>query len=259
MAEIIQNCFKRYEKKFLLTRAQYEAVKAGIEGHMEPDAHANYTICNLYYDTDDWQLIRESIEKPVYKEKLRIRSYGTAQGSDNVFVEIKKKYDGVVYKRRIVLPADEAAEYLKTGTLKEPSQISREIDWMRTRLDLKPRVFIGYDREAYAGAKGVENPDLRITFDTNLRYRDDHLDLREGDGGSALLEDGTVLMEIKIPGTAPLWLARLLSENDIHMTSFSKYGTYYKTVVLGKGTDDRQGDTKPCSIPSWARSLPAAR
>ena len=259
MAEIIQNCFKRYEKKFLLTKAQYEAMKRGMEGHMEPDAHSNYTICNLYCDTDDWQLIRESIEKPVYKEKLRIRSYGTAKGSDNVFVEIKKKYDGVVYKRRIVLPADEAAEYLKTGALKEPSQISREIDWMRTRLDLKPRVFIGYDREAYAGAKGVENPDLRITFDTNLRYRDDHLDLREGDGGSALLEDGTVLMEIKIPGTAPLWLARLLSENDIHMTSFSKYGTYYKNVVLGRSTENRQGDTKTCSLPSWTRSLPAAR
>lgn len=235
MAEIIQNCFKRYEKKFLLTKAQYEAVKAGIEGHMEPDAHANYTICNLYYDTDDWQLIRESIEKPAYKEKLRVRSYGTAKEMDNVFVEIKKKYDGVVYKRRIVLPAREAALYLKSGLLTKPSQISREINWLRNRLPLKPKVFIGYDREAFAGIKGIENPELRVTFDTNLRYREDRLDLRKGDDGYPLLDSGKILMEIKIPGTAPLWLARLFSENDIHMTSFSKYGTYYQSVVMGHG------------------------
>ena len=258
MAEIIQNCFKRYEKKFLLTRTQYEAMKAGMAGHMEPDAHSNYTICNLYCDTDDWQLIRESIEKPAYKEKLRVRSYGSASETDNVFVEIKKKFDGVVYKRRIVLPAGEAAAYLETGSLKEPSQISREIDWMRTRLDLKPKVFIGYDREAYAGAKGVENPELRITFDTNLRYREDRLDLRRGDDGLPLLDGGQVLMEIKIPGTAPLWLARLLSENDIRMTSFSKYGTYYKNIVLNKSIQDRKGERK-CLQPSWIRSLPAAR
>ena len=255
----IRNCFKRYEKKFLLTKEQYLTMKRGMAGHMLPDEHAHYTICNLYYDTDDWQLIRESIEKPAYKEKLRVRSYGNTADTDNVFIEIKKKFDGVVYKRRIVLPADEAAVYLKDGTLKKPSQISREIDWMRTRLDLKPKVFIGYDREAYAGAEGVENPELRITFDTKLRYREERLDLRKGDDGLPLLPDGQVLMEIKIPGAAPLWLARLLSENGIRMTTFSKYGTYYKNIALAKGADDRKGETKPCSIPCSIRSLPAAR
>ena len=255
----IRNCFQRYEKKFLLTRGQYEAVKKGMAAYMEPDAHANYTICNLYYDTDDWQLIRESLEKPVYKEKLRVRSYGTAKDTDNVFIEIKKKFDGIVYKRRIVLPAAEAAEYLETGSLKNPSQISREIDWMRTRLDLKPKVFIGYDREAYAGANGAENPELRITFDTRLRWREDRLDLRKGADGYPLLPEGCVLMEIKIPGAAPLWLARLLSENGIRMTTFSKYGTYYKDVVLKRDLRNDKGDTKTCSIPFSTRSLPAAR
>ena len=235
MAEKIQNCFKRYEKKFLLNRTQYEAMKKGMESHMEPDAHCRYTICNLYYDTDDWELIRESIEKPAYKEKLRVRSYGCAKETDNVFVEIKKKYDGVVYKRRIVLPAKEAALYLRSGLLTKPSQISREINWMRRRFPLKPKVFIAYDREAYAGAEGVENPELRITFDTKLRYREDRLDLRLGDDGNPLLDEDKILMEIKIPGAVPLWLARLLSENDIHMTSFSKYGTYYQHVVMGCG------------------------
>ncbi|MCR4805615.1 MAG: polyphosphate polymerase domain-containing protein [Clostridia bacterium] len=231
---MIRNCFKRYEKKFLISRAQYEAMLEGMKGHMEPDAHPRYTICNLYYDTDNWQLIRESIEKPVYKEKLRVRSYGPARDTDKLFIEIKKKYDGVVYKRRIVLPAGEAAAYLQGEPLKAPNQISREIDWMRSRLDLKPKVFIAYDREAWAGAKGVEDPELRITFDTGLRWREDRLDLREADDGAPLLPAGSVLMEIKIPDAAPLWLARLLSDNGIRMSSFSKYGTYYKTVVLAR-------------------------
>lgn len=255
----IQNCFQRYEKKYLLTKEQYEAVKRGMEGHMTPDVHSRYTICNLYYDTEDWRLIRESIEKPAYKEKLRARSYGCAKDADNVFVEIKKKYEDVVYKRRIVLPAAEAAAYLRGSALQNPSQISREIDWLRTRLDLQAKVFIGYDREAFAGTEGVEDPELRITFDTALRYREDRLDLREGDDGLPLLPEGQVLMEIKIPGTAPLWLAHLLSENGIVSSSFSKYGTYYKNIVLKKSAEDKKGETKPCSTPSWTRSLPAAR
>ncbi len=227
----IQSSFRRYEKKFLLNAGQYAAMKAGMAGHMRPDEHSRYTICNLYFDTDDWHLIRESMEKPAYKEKLRVRSYGTVGDGDNVFVEIKKKYDGVVYKRRIVLPAAEAAEYLKSGKLEKPSQISREIDWMRARLDLEPKVFIGYDREAYAG---IENDELRITFDTRLRWRENDLDLRAGDDGTLLIPQDTVLMEIKIPTAAPMWLARLLSVNSIFMTTFSKYGTYYKNIVLGR-------------------------
>ena len=230
-----QMTFKRYEMKYMLTQAQKEALLQVMEPYMALDQYGRTTIQNLYYDTDSFRLVRRSMERPEYKEKLRVRSYGTAKEMDNVFVEIKKKYDGVVYKRRIVLPAREAALYLKSGLLTKPSQISREINWLRNRLPLKPKVFIGYDREAYAGIKGIENPELRVTFDTNLRYREDRLDLRKGDDGYPLLDSGKILMEIKIPGAAPLWLARLLSENDIHMTSFSKYGTYYQSVVMGHG------------------------
>lgn len=257
MAEQVQSCFKRYEKKYLLSRKQYEAMKRGMEAHMQPDAHPSYTICNLYYDTDDWQLIRTSLEKPVYKEKLRVRSYGQAIDSDKIFIEIKKKFDGVVYKRRIVMTAAEADKYLgqaPAGSRQAGSgeaagqtisgeaadltgtdlQISREIDWLRSRLPLKPKVYIAYDREAYAGIPGLENPELRITFDTGLRYRERGLDLRLPDRGLPLLKDDMVLMEIKIPGAAPMWLARLLSENSIRMTSFSKYGTYYTDVVIAR-------------------------
>ncbi len=230
MATMIQSCFKRYEKKYLLNYNQYEAMLAGMKDHMEADRFSNYTICNIYYDTPDWQLIRTSLEKPVYKEKLRVRSYGTVTGADNVFVEIKKKYDGVVYKRRVTMRCLDAVRWLRGEPLSNPSQIHKEIDWFMQNYKPEPKVFIGYDREAYAS---TENSELRITFDTNLRWREEAADLRCGDYGTLLLPEEAILMEIKIPGTAPLWLARLLSENKIFSTSFSKYGTYYKDVVLG--------------------------
>lgn len=230
MGNAIQSCFKRYEKKYLLTYEQYEAMRAGMAPYMEADRYSNYTICNVYYDTPDWLLIRTSLEKPVYKEKLRVRSYGTVTGADNVFVELKKKYDGVVYKRRVTMKALDAVRWLRGDRPSDPGQIQKEIDWFMRSYRPEPRVFIGYDREAYAG---IENGELRITFDTALRWRDTEVDLRCGDHGTFLLPEDAILMEIKIPGAAPLWLAELLSENGIFSTSFSKYGTYYKEVVLG--------------------------
>lgn len=231
MSGTIQNCFKRYEKKYLLTFRQYEAVRAGMAPYMQSDRYSNYTICNVYYDTADWLLIRTSLEKPIYKEKLRVRSYGAVCSTDSVFVELKKKYDGVVFKRRVTMRAVDAVCWLRGGTEADPGQIHHEIDWFMRFYRPEPKVFIGYDREAYAG---IENSELRITFDTNLRWRDEEIDLRCGDHGILLLPEDVILMEIKIPGSAPLWLARLLSENNIFSTSFSKYGTYYKSCVLGK-------------------------
>ena len=226
----VQSCFKRYEKKYLLTPAQYRAVRQGMAFYMTPDAHPKYSISNVYYDTEHFDLIRASIEGPVYKEKLRLRSYGVPNGSDDVFIECKKKYDGVVYKRRITMQPQEAVSYLQGAGEGNGSQISREIDWFLQFYQPTPKAFIAYDREAWAAADGGE---LRITFDTALRVRSDELDLRYGDHGVPLLEDDVILMEIKIPGTAPLWLSRLLSENGIFPTTFSKYGTYYKDFVLG--------------------------
>ena len=226
----IQSCFKRYEKKYLLTRRQYEAMRFGMMQHMKPDEHPSYSICNIYYDTENYDLIRASLEKPVYKEKLRMRSYGVPGCRDSVFVEIKKKYDDVVYKRRVTMEMRSAERYLRGVRGGDGSQISREIDWFLRLYRPEPKVFIAYDREAYASADGGE---LRITFDTALRARSCDLDLRLGDHGMPLLDDDRILMEIKIPGTAPLWLAHLLSENGIFPTSFSKYGAYYKQFVLG--------------------------
>ena len=226
----VQSCFKRYEKKYLLTPAQYRAFRQGMGSFMIPDAHPKYTICNLYYDTEHDDLIRASLERPVYKEKLRLRSYGVPGSRDPVFVELKKKYDGVVYKRRITMEARDAVPYLNGAKPGDGSQISREIDWFLQFYRPAPKVFLAYDREAWAAPEGGE---LRITFDTGIRVRSNDVDLRSGDHGVPLLEDDRILMEIKIPGAAPLWLARLLSENRISSTSFSKYGMYYKRFVLG--------------------------
>ena len=226
---MIQCSFQRYEKKYLLTPAQYEAVRVGMNAYMSPDAYSRYTICNVYYDTDDFRLIRTSLEKPVYKEKLRVRSYGPVGDAGRVFVELKKKYEGVVYKRRVVMEAADAVGYLSGREPGGETQIHREIDWFLFTYRPTPKVFIAYDREAFAG---IDNPDLRITFDTRLRGRTDSVDLSAGDYGQPILPGNQILMEIKIPGAAPLWLARLLSENEITSTSFSKYGAYYKRYIL---------------------------
>lgn len=226
----MQSCFRRYEEKYLLTKAQYLAVRLGMAAYMKPDAHPRYTICNIYYDTEHYDLIRASLEKPVYKEKLRLRSYGVPGSRDDVFVEIKKKFDGVVYKRRVTMPMQDAACWLAGTAVGDRGQIGREIDWFLRLYRPEPKVMIAYDREAYAAADGGE---LRITFDTGLRVRENEVDLRSGDHGVPLLPDERILMEIKIPGAAPLWLSKLLSENRIFATRFSKYGTYYQQFVLG--------------------------
>lgn len=231
MAGNVQCCFQRYEKKYMLTPDQLTEIQEGLEPHMRPDKFSDYTICNVYYDTDDFRLVRASLEKPVYKEKLRVRSYGVPGDHDKVFVELKKKYDGVVYKRRVVMEAAGASAYINAGVIPDgENQICHEIDWFMHSYRPSAKVFIAYDRTALVG---MEDPELRITFDTGLRWRDTRLDLREGDAGAPLLSDGQTLMEIKIPGTAPLWLAHLLSEARVFPSSFSKYGTCYKQNILG--------------------------
>jgi hypothetical protein len=224
----IQSSFQRVEAKYLLSPCQYSALRQGMAGRVRPDVYSRYTICSIYCDTPDYRLIRASLEKPIYKEKLRLRSYGVPHSADAAFVELKKKYDGVVYKRRVTVNAYEAEKAVRSGMLNRSDQISREINRFLRTWQPQPAAYIGYDREAWAG---IEDPELRITFDTNLRARNDNLDLRAGDYGELLLPEDSILMELKFEGGAPLWLARLLSENGIFPTSFSKYGTYYKHLM----------------------------
>ena len=222
--------FKRYEKKYLLSPQQYDALRLRLDGRIVPDLFFQSTVGSVYYDEDSYSLIRHSLEKPVYKEKLRLRSYGVPGPEDEVFVELKKKFKGIVYKRRVVMGAHAAEDWLAgRSAAPEDSQITREIDFFLHSHALSPKAFIGCDRTAWVAE---DNQDLRITFDENLRWRDTELSLTAGDGGAPLLDTGQVLMELKLPGAAPLWLAHLLSELALYPRSFSKYGTCYRNEIL---------------------------
>ena len=180
MAEI-QSSFKRVEKKFVLTEKEYEILLPVITQHMVSDQYGEYTICNIYYDTDSYELIRKSIEKPVYKEKFRVRSYGVPSDTDMIFAEIKKKYKGVVYKRRVADEYTKVSAFVRNeDPLEQDFQIQNEIKNFMDRYHPVPKVFIAYDRTAFAGREGE---DIRVTFDRNIRFRTDHLDLREGEPG----------------------------------------------------------------------------
>ena len=197
------------------------------------DQYGRTTIRNLYYDTDTYLLIRRSIEKPVYKEKLRIRSYSKASSDSTVFVELKKKYKQVVYKRRISLPERQAVEWLSGE--KHPdnhTQIANEIDYfMKLYGTLHPTIFLSYEREAYYS---VEGSDFRVTFDDTILCRQEDLSLKSEVYGTPILPDNNVLMEIKCSGGIPLWMTDILSKEKIFKTPFSKYGTAYKTLIFPK-------------------------
>ncbi|MDE7405846.1 MAG: polyphosphate polymerase domain-containing protein [Clostridiales bacterium] len=217
--------FKRYEYKYLLTAEQYFAVLNEIEKHMAADKYGKSTIQSLYYDTDDYLLARRSLDKPKYKEKLRMRSYRQAKGDDEVFLELKKKYDGVVFKRRIQLTADDAEHGLFDYVRAQNDQIAKEITYaIDLYKTLAPRILLLYDRTAYFDKN---DSGLRVTFDTNIRYRTDRLTLCGGTDGKPVRNDGKILMEIKAGASIPLWLCRLVSSLGIRKTSFSKYGTAY--------------------------------
>lgn len=219
---MISYVFKRYELKYLLTRAQCNAVKSEIASRLAPDIFGKNTVQSLYLDTDDFRLVRESIEKPVFKEKLRLRCYDLNDCDKDIFIEMKRKYDGVVYKRRISCKENEVNEVLNKNP--QTSQIGKELDYfMRFYGKLSPKMLILYDREAFFDKES----DLRVTFDENIRYRTDDLNFYTSlDGEELLLRDG-VLMEIKTGSAIPLWLCKILNKEKIIKQSFSKYGTTY--------------------------------
>jgi len=229
-----QMTFKRYELKYMLTRRQAALLREAMDGHMALDRFGHSTIRNVYLDTDSFRLVRRSIEKPLYKEKLRVRAYGKAGEGDPVFVELKKKFESVVYKRRLTLPHRLAMDALNAGEpLPTEGQIAREIEAFREFYGptLKPAMFLSYEREAYYPTDGE---DFRLTLDENILWRTDHIDLGTSCFGAPLLGPDQVLMELKTPGGIPLWMVRFLSENRIRKISFSKYGSAYRQLMTAK-------------------------
>lgn len=221
-----QTVFNRYEKKYLMPEEIYEELRYRLKPYMEEDKYGLHTICNIYYDTKDALLIRRSIEKPKYKEKLRLRSYGIPNLDSHVFLEIKKKYRKVVNKRRIELTLKEAYDYVERGIRPNlEGQILNEIDFFLKRYPLEKSLYLAYDRIALFGK---DDSQFRITFDQNIRSRRVFMGLENGDKGELLLPEHYYLMESKIMGATPLWFTKILSELNLYPTSFSKYGNIYK-------------------------------
>lgn len=225
-----QAVFKRYEIKYMLTEREKAAVLKAMEPYMELDGYGRCTIRNIYFDTGNYRLIRRSLEKPAYKEKLRLRSYRAAGPEDPVFVELKKKYKSVVYKRRLSLPEEQARLSFQEGKpLPVASQIADEIEYFRKYYgDLSPRVFLSYEREAF---RALDGGDFRVTMDENILYRQEELDLGGAIYGSPLLENGCTLMELKVSGGLPLWMSHALNELRLYRSSFSKYGESYRHMM----------------------------
>ncbi len=221
---------KRYELKYLLSPAQKEHLLAGIADRMQPDQFGLTSIASLYYDTPDYRLIRTSVEKPMFKEKIRLRSYGLATVDSPVFFELKRKAYGIVYKRRVRTTIPLVKQFFdREGDVCAGGQINREITAFRDRYEtLVPACLIIYDRTAYYEPGG----DLRLTIDNDPRYRTDGLTLTESMDGISLLPPGWSVLEIKVQDAVPLWLARLLSAGGIYKTSFSKYGEAYRQQLL---------------------------
>lgn len=228
-----QMVFARKEIKYIVPAGVYAPFAAEIAHRMQEDRHGEYRICNLYYDTEQFDLIRMSIDKPLYKEKLRMRSYGTPGPDTPVYIEIKKKYDGIVYKRRETLPYAAACAFLNDGVYPadRDSQIMREIRYFLSLYHPRPALYLSYLRHPFA----LPEDDLRVTFDSDVRYRFEDTALSAGDAGEVLLPPDVHLMEIKTGTAYPLWLARLLDEYSIRRISFSKYGRIYQRAFAARG------------------------
>ena len=224
-----QSVFKRYELKYLLHDSQKAKILEAMEPHMQLDQYGRTTIRNIYFDTDNYRLIRNSIEKPVYKEKLRVRSYRRVNADSPVFVELKKKFDSVVYKRRVSMAEQQAMDWICSRKPGPDTQIGGEIEYFLDFYQtLHPTVFLSYEREAFFCRSGG---DFRVTFDDTILCRQDRLSLEYEPGGVALLPEGFTLMEIKTSGGIPLWMTGILSREQIYNASFSKYGTAYQTLI----------------------------
>ncbi len=225
-----QAVFKRFELKYMITPHQKQRILEAMAPYMALDKYGHTTIRNIYFDTPTYQLIRRSIEKPVYKEKLRIRSYRQVHAESPVFVELKKKYKGVVYKRRLSMAEQAAMDWICGNSDAPAGQIGMEIEYFRRFYPgLQPSVFLSYEREAYYCRSGG---DFRVTFDDTILCRRGDLSLEAPVWGLPLLGEDQVLMEIKTGGGVPLWMTRILSQDNIYKTSFSKYGMAYQTMIL---------------------------
>ncbi|MBR3524022.1 MAG: polyphosphate polymerase domain-containing protein [Bacilli bacterium] len=216
--------FKRVEIKYLLDEYEMNKLIERIKPYLEEDKYFKSEIANIYFDNKDNELIYTSLDKPIFKEKVRVRTYTTPKENDDVFLEIKNKYNGVVGKRRIKISLNDYYAFLNNES-KIDNQILKEIKYHLDYYHLEPKIFIAYDRLSY---RGIDDNEFRITFDSNLRSRRDDLRLESGSYGNLYFDEPHYIMEVKTLSTLPLWFTKVLAELKIYPKSFSKYGSIYK-------------------------------
>lgn len=226
-----QEIFKRYEVKYLISFSQYVDLREKILEHMRYDTYGNqegkYNIVSLYFDSDDARIYHETRNKMPFRQKLRLRIYDRANLNSTAFIEIKQKFKNVVNKRRTVIPLGKAYEALETTDsgdvsqfLASNNQILKEALHFKELYQLKPEVIVSYDRQAFVG---IDQPDLRVTFDYNLMCRKDDLAIENGPQGESFIDSDMVVLEVKVSDTVPFWLARLLSNSNCSKESVSKF------------------------------------
>ncbi len=225
---VLVNVFERIEQKYILDKKQYKLLMKLMDKYFLKDLYYKSSIYNIYFDNDNNDLIINSLEKPVYKEKVRLRSYLEVKSdNDTVFLEVKKKYNGVVYKRRVKLKYFEYMDYIKKRIIpndNKKSQIMKEIDYYINYYKLHPYIFVGYDRLSYYAKDDIN---FRVTFDSNLRSRKNDLELRDTDDNKRYFDSDKYIMEVKCLNALPIWFVSYLSECEIYPRSFSKVGSIY--------------------------------
>ncbi len=227
----MNDIFRRVEKKYILNKKQYEQIREILNNYVVQDEYGRSTICNIYFDTDNYELISHSITKPYFKEKIRLRSYNVPNKESMVFLEIKRKADRVVGKRRIAMKFSDFDKYIKApeAIKNNNKQIKNELDYYFKKYNLSSKMFIAYDREAFYAK---DDRDFRITFDSNIRARNYDLELDKGTDGKNILDEDKYIMEIKTLGSIPLWFVKVLDECNVCPGSFSKYGKAYEEFIL---------------------------
>lgn len=238
MMSKLKNIFQRKENKYSMNLNTYKQLREQLAEYLEEDEYGLHTILSVYYDTNSFEVIKRSIEKPNYREKFRLRSYGIPTEDSLVFLEMKKKVKVIVYKRRIQVPYSQALTYYYKNLelhlqSNHEKQIKKEMDWLVETKKLFPRVLVAYDRIALkSDIEGLE--EFRVTFDFNIRHRKEGLDLRVGEHGIRVAPEMDVLMEVKALGSYPVWFSQILSQLSIHKVSFSKYSQTYQRFLVTK-------------------------
>jgi SPX domain protein involved in polyphosphate accumulation len=227
--------FRRVEKKYIITQSQYSYIKKAISDKMQEDSYGKSTICNIYFDTENYDLIKNSITKPIYKDKIRLRSYNVPEKESIVYLEVKRKFKEIVSKRRIEIKLSEfeKIENREIGKLQleenSNSQIQKELEYYFNHYNLISTMYISYQREAYYEK---ENMNFRLTFDSEVLARENDLQLDKGSYGTYILEEDKYIMEIKTLDAIPLWFVSILNKIDAHPCGFSKYGEAYTQLIL---------------------------